>query len=156
MKDDKDDLEAAFPKLRTAPYEITSRADSSYNCIAWTVGDSERWWWPAQHAYWPSELPLSPTLETFVQVFRRLGYEICKDASLEEGWEKIAIYAKKDGIPTHATRQLPDGRWTSKLGKDVDIVHDAPASLSSEIYGDPLVFMRKHRKMVNSSQGGDN
>jgi hypothetical protein len=37
--------------------------------------------------------------------------------------EKVALHAKH-GCPTHIARQLPNGRWTSKLGRWEDIEHD--------------------------------
>ena len=60
---------------------------------------------------------------------------MCSDSSLEAGYEKIAIYVK-DGIPTHAARQLGDGRWTSKLGKYEDIEHDSLDALNGDGYGE--------------------
>ncbi len=141
------ELENAFPELREARYAITSPRDASYNCIAWAAEDDERWWWPAPHAYWPKGAPLRATLSAFVEAFRELGYEQCRDASLEAGWEKIAIYAKADGTPTHAARQLGDGTWTSKLGKDVDISHETLESLCGDHYGAPTVIMRRRKQV---------
>ena len=48
------------------------------------------------------------------------------DALPELGFEKVAIFAKAgmSGIEvTHASRLLPNGCWTSKLGKAEDIEH---------------------------------
>ncbi len=140
------ELEQVFPGLRELKYRITSPQDPSYNCIAWAAGETRRWWWPAREAYWPQGTPLRPALDTFVEAFRNLGYEQCDDGSLEAGWEKIAIYVRQDGSPTHAARQLPDGTWTSKLGKDVDISHATLESLSGAVYGTPAVIMRRRRK----------
>jgi hypothetical protein len=55
------------------------------------------------------------------------------DDSLESQYEKVALFAK-DGRVTHAARQLPSGRWTSKLGSDVDIEHELYA-IEGEVYG---------------------
>lgn len=140
------DLERAFPRLRETTYEITSSADPSYNCIAWAAGENARWWWPAGQAYWPLGVSLRPTLDAFVEAFGHQGYERCKDASLEDGWEKVVIYAREDRCPTHAVRQLPDGTWTSKLGKDVDISHDSLDGLRGDHYGDPAIVMRRRRE----------
>lgn len=51
--------------------------------------------------------------------------------------------ARPDGSPTHAARQLPDGTWTSKLGKDVDISHDSLDGLSGDRYGTPALILRR-------------
>ena len=63
------------------------------------------------------------------------GYApIGEDGPLQDGYEKIAIYAL-DGEPTHAARQLDTGRWTSKLGKHEDIEHDTPGRVCKETTG---------------------
>jgi hypothetical protein len=147
------DLEATFPGLARAGYEVTSPRNHSYNCIAWAAGETTRWWWPTDQTYWPPGLTARPSVEAFVEAFRRMGYERCDDASLEMGWEKIAIYAREGNTPTHAARQLPDGTWTSKLGKDADIKHADLNALRSEVYGDPVVIMRRRRSGTDFSRG---
>ena len=57
------------------------------------------------------------------------------------GSKKIAIY-QSGGLPTHAARQLPDGQWTSKLGRNIDISHTLPG-LEGPEYGQVAVFMRR-------------
>lgn len=82
-----------------------------------------------------------------MEAFGTLGYEECEDGSFEAGYEKVALYAreKPDGSlwPTHAARQLPNQRWTSKLGKLEDIIHDKPEVLSGPLYGEPVNYMRR-------------
>jgi hypothetical protein len=119
-------LEEAFPGLAANGYQVTSPSDSDYNCIAWAAGDSHAWWWPGQDAgkeYWPPGVPRERTRDAFVAAFASLGYTICESDDVESGYEKIALFAAVDGRPTHAARQLPSGRWTSKLGKAEDIEH---------------------------------
>ena len=48
----------------------------------------------------------------------------CDGQDLETDFDKIAVFANDQGIPTHAARQLPSGRWSSKLGELEDIEHD--------------------------------
>jgi len=63
-------------------------------------------------------------LEAFVLAFATLGYEKCESSALAAGVEKIAIYVcEKTCRPSHAARQLPSGRWTSKLNTGIDIEH---------------------------------
>ena len=73
--------------------------------------------------YWPQGSPLEETLAAFVRAFATLGFIPCNDDTLEPGFEKIAIYVNSQGKPTHAARQLHNGRWSSKLGNEVDIEH---------------------------------
>ena len=97
----------------------------------------------APDVYWPAEVPRVATLEAFHQLFAGLGYAPCKHSDLEPGFEKIALYVR-DGEPEHAARQLPDGRWTSKLGKGVDVSHTL-AGLEGPLYGQVVSFMKRPR-----------
>ncbi|MEG4575444.1 hypothetical protein QUA56_22590 [Microcoleus sp. N3A4] len=47
---------------------------------------------------------------------------------------KWVLYGNPDGEPTHAARQLPNGKWTSTLGRWEDIEHELDG-LTSEMYG---------------------
>jgi hypothetical protein len=78
-----------------------------------------------------------------LDAYRQGGYEICESAEIEEGFEKIAIFADLSGEPRHAARQLPSGAWTSKLGEHVDIEHDEVAAVGGVFYGEPAVYMRR-------------
>jgi hypothetical protein len=60
-------------------------------------------------AYWPSEALRIATIAAFVDAFTSLGYSPCADGGLDPGSEKVALYALQ-GTPTHAARQLRDGR----------------------------------------------
>ena len=119
-------LEAEFPNLRNRDYSVTSPTDPAYNCIAWAASDSLRFWWPVRQnpfVYWPRGVARDETLEAFIHAFETLGFAVCDNTNVEERFEKIAIYANAAGVPKHAARQLRNGRWTSKLGRDVDIEH---------------------------------
>jgi len=133
-----------FPNLKTGSYFITSPPTISYNCIAWAAGSTTKWWWPHPDSYWPDGVPQEETVEAFVLAYATQGYERCNNALLEDGYEKIAIYANESG-PQHAARQLDDGRWTSKLGEDEDITHVTLEALSSDLYGRPVCFLRRER-----------
>jgi len=71
-----------------------------------------------------------------------LGYEPCDDDRLEVGFERVALYGNSFCY-THAARQLPDGRWTSKLGKREDVEHDSPEDVAGGIYGEVVQFMKR-------------
>jgi hypothetical protein len=138
-------MEELFPGLRGTDYRITSPADVRYNCIAWAVGEAWRRWWPADPAtgyYWPDEVERAETLAAFMAVFALLGYAPCDSEELESGFEKIAIFTQPNGTPTHASRQLPQGRWTSKLGRMEDIEHDLH-DISGELYGSVAQIMKR-------------
>jgi hypothetical protein len=44
--------------------------------------------------------------------------------------------------PKHASRQLPDGRWASKLGLSEDIKH-ALQDLTGTVYGSVVLVMKR-------------
>lgn len=67
--------------------------------------------------------------------FKSRGFAECFDGTLESGFEKVALYGSAF-MSTHAARQLPDGRWTSKLGKAEDIAHDTPDDVTGGLYGE--------------------
>jgi hypothetical protein len=141
--------EPAFPhlgeweehSLPTPPGGPTTR----YNCYAFAAGDNTQRWEPdpAQQYYWPPTVPREYTVPAFIQAYRTCRYEVCGDGLQERGYEKIAIYADGSGIVRHAARQISDGRWLSKLGDAEDIIHEAPQSLASPIYGQPVCYLRR-------------
>lgn len=134
-----------FPNLQGSGH-VTSLRSPDYNCIAWAAGDSRRWWWPFPKIppyYWPVNAATSAALGVFVATFMELGYSRCEDGELERGFEKIAFYADAQGQVTHAARQLTDGRWTSKLGREEDIEHESPEAVEGPVYGRVVAFMKR-------------
>lgn len=137
-------LEFEIPNLKHSDYKITSPEDVYYNCIAWAAGDDSRWWWPDQSNsyYWPPGIKRETTLEVFVEAFKTLGYSICNSADYEVGFEKIALYAKPSGEPTHAARQVRPNRWTTKAGRLEDIEHKLEDVYGS-VYGAVAICMKR-------------
>ncbi len=122
-----------FPRLAVGNFTITSPSTLRYNCIAWAVGDDTKWWWPVGK-YWPGGLPQSSSLDAFTMMFGTLGYTPASESAFEENFEKIALYVNSQKLVTHAARQLPTGRWTSKLGPSFDVSHTLDA-LEGGSYG---------------------
>ncbi len=135
---------ARFPRLRRIPFLLTSPETPAYNCIAWAAGDDSRWWWPGQggFAYWPEGIRAKEDLETFISLFESFGYQRCDNPTPKKGVEKVAIFVDANNNPTHAARQLANGRWTSKLGKWEDIEHTL-FGLESGHYGNAAVFFER-------------
>ena len=137
-------MDQLFPLLRINSYQITSSATTEYNCIAWAACETDRWWWPDPLgiSYWPNNSPRAETLEAFIQTFQASGYQTCDTSDLEPGLEKIAIFTKLTGKPTHIARQRSNGRWTSKIGELEDIEHELE-SLVGDTYGVIAQIMRR-------------
>jgi hypothetical protein len=134
---------SSFPLLQSTGYAQTSLPSFDYNCIAWAVEIDTYRIDPgiAPKTKWPSGLPRNLDINTFMTLFGTYGYRSCISGDIENGFQKIAIYAKNQQV-THASRQLPDGRWTSKLGGYVDISHDV-TGLNGPLYGSIVLFMRR-------------
>jgi hypothetical protein len=75
--------------------------------------------------------------------FEHLGYELCTNGDLEDGYLKIALYVDNNGAWSHVARQELNGEWSSKLGDEEDIRHKAPHCFGNSIYGNVAYFMRK-------------
>jgi hypothetical protein len=135
-----------FPNLNSANHTQKSPCDVSYNCVAWAAGKNNVFWWPREDHVWPIENKYGETIEAIVDLFNCLGYDICNNENFEKDYEKISIYAKCKGTrftPTHVARQINNGYWSSKLGPEIDIIHQKVEDLSSPVYGKPMVFMKR-------------
>jgi len=147
MRRNHSGLERLFPNLKNTGYQITSPQTADYNCIAWAFEDSGTWWWPDANEtmYWPEHLERKETLEIFVKAFEHIGYKKCSSSEVEQGYEKIAIFVDNQQIPTHAARQLPSDKWTSKIGQSFDIEHELDGVTESD-YGSVGLIMKRSRK----------
>ncbi|MGA2174326.1 MAG: hypothetical protein ABSH38_05005 [Verrucomicrobiota bacterium] len=142
-------IEAEWPQLLVDGYSKTSDETDDYNCIAWTGDDTTRKWDPdpTSGRYWPSGIPRSLDVESFIKLYEaECGYIVCDNDSLEEGIEKIAIFRDLFNQVTHAARQLKSGAWTSKLGDLEDIEHNKLSSLQGAFYGQVAQIMKRPRK----------
>lgn len=140
------EMEAVFPLLLGTGYSEESPVNDVYNCIAFSFGDMQNWWWPKRGygIYWPPGFPLADDVSVLVRIYEIHGYSICLDGLHELGFEKVAIY-EIQGKFKHAARQLATGRWASKLGEEQDIEHELPEHLNSTPYGVATIFMRRDR-----------
>jgi len=135
--------EELWPFLVSEGYEVKSIQTRRYNCIAFAADDPSQTWWPQpeQDVYWPIS-KREITVECFVEAFESLGYAKC-ESGMEDGFEKVAIYSF-EGEPSHAAKQLPDGRWKSKLGDLEDIVHNTVKAVEDDcLYGSVVVYMKR-------------
>ena len=132
-----------FPNLTPANHTETSPATPRYNCVAWAAEDASRWWQPGT-CWLPTDWPFDDCGPAALErAFLELGYEDAGgNDALEPGHLKVALYGS-GFLYTHAARQLPSGRWTSKLGKSVDIEHDTPAVVAGGLYGDVVQVVRR-------------
>jgi hypothetical protein len=140
-------LPKEFPNSSKEPFIITSPITRSYNCIAWAFGDTTKWYWPDEFliGFWPKEISRECTLESFINLYKLIGYEVCDDESFEKDYDKIVIFTDKDNIPTHAAKQIDDTFWSSKLGEYHDVSH-SKFSIEGGNYGSFNVIMKRKSK----------
>lgn len=133
---------SAFPRLTPTNHRPTSPPSANYNCVAWAASDVAHWWQPG--VYWPTEVPSDDYgIGVLEMAFRALGYEDCgTDDSLESGFEKVALYGGTV-FYTHAARQMPTGKCSSKLGKAEDIEHDTPDDVAGGVYGEVVQIVKR-------------
>lgn len=110
------DLIRRFPKLGSGNYVIRelpeTGASARYNCKAYAAGFSDKY------------LLLRQSLDAEKAFFAtQLAYRPVDSPVVEPGAECIAIYTK-DGAPSHVARQIPGGRWISKIGAYELLEHD--------------------------------
>lgn len=134
-----------FPNSARDPFIKTSEVTLIYNCIAWAAGDTSRWYEPDPKGiyYWPADIPREYTVSAYVQLYESLGYEKCGHGNLESDFDKVAVFAKKL-MPTHAAKQLSNGFWSSKLGKNIDVSHSLFAIENGQ-YGNVVQFLRREK-----------
>jgi hypothetical protein len=147
-------LEDLFPGLRGSNYRTTSPPSKNYNCIAWAAGEVQTCWWPSDddRDTWPANIARQETLSAFQQAFASLGYMVCEDSKVEPGFEKIALFADANGTPLHAARQVPSGRWSSKLGELEDIEQEL-RDLEGKEYGSVVLLMKRASSTVAEAAG---
>jgi len=139
-----------FPNLIESNHNITSDASAEYNCFSWAADETTRRWEPDQMEinYWPQGVAREMRMEAFIEAYGTRGYSQCDSIKVEEGFEKIMLYAGEDGTPTHAAKQLPNGRWTSKLGNFEDIEHETPACLEGPLYALASVCLKRRGRLT--------
>jgi hypothetical protein len=137
--------ENKWPFLHSEGYDAVSPQTWDYNCIAFAADIDTKWWWPDADgdAEWPIKRR-EVTLDCFIEAYETLGYRKCRSPRQRRGFEKIAIYSRH-GEPTHAAKQLPDGRWKSKLGDWEDIEHNTLKAVEEYVYGKAVVFLERRQ-----------
>ena len=128
-----------FPHLEMA---MVSDFDDTYNCIAWSLGISDRWVW--------NEIDLNSdgtsSLSEFLNYYQKHGYQpVSSEINAD-----VALFALKEGggyKVTHAAKrnkQYP-GRniWQSKMGQGGIIEHHGLSVFRNSPYGTPIALFAK-------------
>lgn len=114
-----------FPNLNVQAVIVTDNATSVYNCIAWTLGFTDRWIWPGN------------SISDFDAFYRGFSFVRGDDGS-------IAVWGHSLSAMTHGSISGPGHgpRWESKCGADLRIQHALP-ELVGGLYGRVVAFYRR-------------
>ncbi len=118
-----------FPNLNVNQAVVTDNATWAYNCIAWTVGLTNRWIWPGG------------ALAHFDAFHRGYGFA-------RSGNGRIAAWGHSTSAMTHGSISGPGHgpRWESKCGPDLRIQHGLN-ELTGGQYGRVLAFYTRGRTL---------
>lgn len=139
-----DSLLNDFPRLREpGNFQQNSDPTAIYNCIAWALGlgdlfvasDDVPWHW------WPIGVNRDFSENALIDCFKFFGYEETDDASVEQSYDKVALYSL-GGKWTHAARVIDTDNYHSKFGYNVDGFHKSGDVLASK-YGLVYKYMKR-------------
>jgi hypothetical protein len=140
-------LELEIPALKGGNgYRDTSEETLVYNCLSWALGITWTRYEPTPRCagyYWFPGVPRKWDEPTLKKVFEIHKFRVTDNYELEPGYEKVVFYVDSAGIPTHFARQLPNGKWTSKMGDLNDIEHDTLEIIINPRYGNPGLVMKR-------------
>jgi hypothetical protein len=142
----KPEIQHDFPNLNLDDFIITSKINFFYNCFAWAAGYDDLNMQPSPNPMfgWLTG-EIGETLENFEKQFNGLNFERTDNDEYEEGIEKVAFYVKNNEVQ-HASRQLENGWWTTKLGASEDIEYKTLTGLEGKEYGQVKMIMKRPAK----------
>ncbi len=99
---------------------------------------------PTHYAWtwWPEEVPCDEHKESLIALFEYFGFKLCDDASVENNYDKVALYANEEGW-THTAKVIGDNVLHSKIGTAWDIHHSGGDIFVQTEYGRIFAYMRR-------------
>ncbi len=126
---EKRNFRALFPSLNVDQAVVTGEGSIVYNCIAWTIGLTDRWLWPGG------------SISDFDVFYRGCGFVRAGDGA-------IAVWGHSTSTMTHGCVSGPNHgpRWESKCGASLRIQHGL-TELVGSAYGRVVAFYRRSRAL---------
>ena len=119
-----------FPNLyENKWWRVTGEACGTYNCIAWSVGVTNKWLWPGDN---------QTIFDKFYLSYGYVPLGVGEDPSRAE----VAYWETRGGASTHGCRRVAGDVWESKLGSSLRILH-ALKDLEGSTYGYVAKYYRK-------------
>jgi hypothetical protein len=127
-----------FPHLNEKNTKVIGKHTHNYNCFAFAMGDKKHWWGTGG-GYWPAKED-SLSIKGFDEILHDVanGEQTSDWKTVEPGYVKIAVMTddgKDVGEVEHAVRQLPSGKWASKMGSFGIIENDDLHEIEGGSYG---------------------
>lgn len=101
-----------FPNLQRCQVRKQAAATSTYNCLAWTIDDTSRWWWVEADGNGDGKVSVSEMSAFYTS----------------KGKSNIAYYGPSTADVVHVAKKAggggPDCLASSKLGQDIRMAHD--------------------------------
>ena len=130
-KDEKKMLKELFSGMDVETVMISREADSTYNCLAWTLGMTDSWVWP-----WTGQK--TATKAEFDALYKKHGFESKTDGPIASfGLDRNKLTHGSISGTGHGTR------WESKLGQGPCIQHKLGEVTSPALYGSVQGFYAK-------------
>jgi hypothetical protein len=124
-----------WPRLNVSNVVVTGEATQQYNCLAWTLGITNRWVWP-----WGSR---NATKAEFDALYRGFGFA-------SSGTGPLAAFGLNLNSMTHGSISGPGHgpRWESKCGAWLRIQHGLGELEGGSLYGNVCGFYNKRGVVV--------
>ncbi len=129
-------LTSIFPRLVSGNWCVNAPATPTYNCFAWTIGNTSRWVQSEIDTVYGNNNGVYEFSDFDNFYNSTLGLTPVTNATPAN--PEVVLYGKA-GSPTHGARKssAPCGfAVESKLGKYVRIIHDAYELEGGSVYGD--------------------
>jgi hypothetical protein len=126
-------LSGVFPNLKSGDYCVTAPATSTYNCIAWSIGNTSQWIWDEVDSVYGDQNG-AVEISDFDAFYANEGLKPVVGSTPAN--PQVALYAVGSN-PTHAARRTDTGAcgFESKLGQNARIAHEVGQLEGGTVYG---------------------
>ena len=126
--------ESEFPPL---DYDVIDRFTRTYNCIAYTIGVTNRWVW--NEVDFNKDGPSAYT--EFIRFYELHGYT----PTANESEADVCIYGfiNAGSIDVKHGSRKQNGYWYSKMGSGDLLRHNEMDVFRNSSYGEPLLMFKK-------------
>lgn len=141
---EKDDLKHDFPNLDVNNITVTGEATYAYNCIAYSMGITNKWINPEQF--------YNDFIEQYKNAKTKYGASCNYEQTSTQGSNAtVDGWGNSSMDMTHGSVIYSGSTWESKLGPSLRITHGR-SELSGTLYGRILASFNESRTKANMSE----